>query len=728
MEFLRIFNKKRILILALLFVINGLFFIRECSEIGKYKVYNDLVVEFNNKTESAVDIKKTALFVLEEYKNDHENISEDENYLEVRKMFMDKVEYVRDYSRVKTKQIENSKAMLSSSIFSDKTSFSYLNAVKTRNVLEKIKDENVTVSNGVWLEKIVDYKPVYYIIMVAVAMIIYAFIEDRKTGIVYIQYAAANGRAKLFARRLGILLTTTVVITMLFFGELAVISLNLYGGVEGLNASVCSDEMFAMCSMGMTRLVWFLINVLRVSMSVFVMGLLMWGILTYFNNSNIGLCAYLLLYGVEIVANALITEKSVFRFVKFFNLTYLVDSGDAWFSYGNWGYRYIIMDIAESTGVLMVVIGLVSVAMIVRSCVMYNPLSRTSFIEKMFMSLYDLFMRLFSKLPVAVMELFKLVVSQRVGVVVIAVVALFANMNKGYVLTYSMNMVSVVQMCEESKEASVDELISMREELYKEKSAYENDTSQHIGATFKTQIVQSKIDALDYVIQKNSVGVKVSLISPYEYEAAFGGRQSDNQEYIAMLCIIVMLTINAGTLSYEKRKGMMKHIRASKNRSEWIKRKIIRNGLFATFITMIMYGWYYYELIKLYKLGNYNISIQSFAMFDKYPLDIPIWGFVVLDLLLKIAVLMAVGGVAFLISGMFNYEVGYFVALLVILPHLLYKLGISVLSYVSIPKIMAFFPYWMEGKGIYNMTVDVIIIVIGAISYAYGVRKVMVNT
>lgn len=728
MEFLRIFNKKRIFILIALFIINGVFFFRECSDLEKYRLFDSLVSEFNIKNEdnnngkNTVDMKRTALSVVRKYTKNNENLKEDEDFLEVREMFLKKVDYVKNYSENKREQIENSKAMLSLSLFSDKNSFSYLNIIKTRDDLSKIKDAKVTVSNGVWLEKVTSYKLIYYIMLIAAAMIVYAFIEDRKNGLIYIQYAATNGRGRLLIKRMFILLAFSIVTALLLFTEISVIALKMYGGLDGINASVCSDEMFAMCSMGTTRVMWLVINVLRISLGIFTVGLLMWGLLTCFNNSNIGLVVFVLLCSSEIIINGLITDKSIFRFFKFFNLKYLIEGGGAWFTYKNWGYDFIITDIAGSTYVLMILAVLIAVILLMKNCVLSNSLNHIGIVEKMFIRAYELMIKLFAKMPVSIMEFFKLIFLQRAGIIAIIVIVLFADMNKGYVLKYNILMSSISNFAESAKGASTEELSEIRESLYKERQEL-RDNVLDSTAGYKISITEAKIEFIEYILGKKAEGVDVSIISPYEYEAALGERQSDNQEFIALLCIVLMLMINVGAVSYEKKNGMLCHIRAAKNRDGWIRNKILYNGIFAFIITMFLYTEYYYELIKLYKLSDFGVSVKSLQMFDKYPLDIPIWAFIILDFILKLIVLEAVGGLAFLLSSIFSYETGYFVSLIIIMPHLLYKLGISIFSYISVPKLMAFMPFWTEGKCLYNLAGDVAVICMGIAGYIYTYRK-----
>lgn len=717
MEFKRVFNKKRLVVLLLLFIVNGIFFLRECSDLKMYDIYDTLVLEINKKEESAVDVRKTALSVLKEYAEVYSDSTEYEEYLKARRYLLEKVDYLENYSKNKTQQIENSKVVLSSSLFSDKNSFSYLNIIKTTKDLEAIKDAQITLSNGIWLEKVSNYKMIYYFIMIGVVMIVYSFVEDRKTKIIYLQYAASNGRESLFLKRIIIFLGMIFLITILFFTETSIISLYLYGGFEGINDSVCSDELFAICSMGgASRITWIVINVLRIAIAFGAIGMCVWAVLTSFNNSNIGLCVFILVYGIEVMLNRIITDKSIFRFFKFFNLKYLIDGSDSWFTYSNWGYNNIITDMAESTGILIIFVSIISIVLLVRNCILYNPLTQVGFLEKSLIRIYDCVMKFFAKLPVGIMEIFKVVVSQRIGIVLIIIVILFTNMNKGYVLKYSIEMSLISNLCESYKMGTTEDLLVVKDELIREMEVYEGD----VTAISKVSLIEAQIEHLDYIIQKRREGVNVSLISPYEYEAALGKNQVSNQQFISMLCIIVMILTNIGAVSYEKKCGMLCNIRVTKNRMSWIKNKILCNALFATIVVMILYGWYYYTLVKLYDLTDFNVSVQSLTMFANYALDISIMGFVILDLLLKIIVLIAIGGIAFTISASFNYDIGYFIGLIMILPHLLYELGVDILSYISLPKMMAFMPFWLEGRVTYNLIADIIIIIIGVLGYIYA--------
>lgn len=724
MEIVRIFNKKRIFILFVLFLINGLFFLRERSDLKMYEIFNRLVSEVDAKTERAVDIRKTARSVLNKYADVYKDSEEYEDYLKARQLLLEKVDYVENYTENKTQQIENSKVVLSSSLFRDKNSFSYLNIIKTTKDLERIKNEKVTLSNGIWLEKVTDYELIYYVIAVAAVMIVYSLIEDRKTGIIYLQYAAPNGRGRLFLKRLCILMGAVFAVTVLLFAEISILSLKRYGGLEGINDPVCSDELFAMCSMGgMSRITWLVINVLRIAFAVGAMGMCAWAVLTCFNNTNIGLCGFILLYGVEILFNRIITDKSIFRVFKLFNLKYLIDSRTAWFTYRNWGYSNIITDMAQSTGILITLVMGISMVLLAKNCVLCGPLNKVGVLEKALIKTYECAMKLFAKLPAAVMELFKLVVSQRIGVAIIVIVLLFANMNKGYVLKYSVVMSSISNLCTSYEGASTETLSEKRDALLQEKAKYEGDND--ITAISKKNIIEAQIEHLDYVIEKRREGVNASLISPYEYEAALGKNQTANQQFIAMLCIMVMLLANIGAISYEKKNGMLYHICTAQNRMRWIRNKILYNGILAALTAMILYGWYYYDLIQLYRLTDFNASVQSLPMFANYVQDIPIWGFAALDLALKIIVLIAIGGMAFTISAIFNYDVGYFAELLIIMPYFLCELGMNIFSYISVPKIMAFMPFWLEGRAAYNLAADIIVIIIGIIGYIYGAYRIV---
>ena len=518
MELIRVFSKKRLLVLLVLLVINGIFFYKESTDLKTYRIYNDLIfdfiLEFNNQNQDAAVTKTAANLAVKEYVSKNKGINKEDEFKAAKEMFLEKVEYIRTYSDKKDEQIKKSKAMLSSSIFSDKDSFSYLNIIKTREDLIKIKDEKVTVSNGVWLEKIANYKFVYYVIIIALSVIIYSFLEERKTGIIYTQYAAANGRGKLFLRRCGILLLSSIVITAVCFLEISIISLKLYGGIEGILDSVCSDEVFAMGSMGLSRAMWLLVNSICVALSIFAVSLLIWGIISSFHNSNIGLCFTVILCAIGVLIGRIVTAKSLFRFFKYFNIEYLIDGSKSWFTYNNWGYDKFIIGVGESTFILMIFVIIVASIILIKNCVLSNPASKIGIIEKMFMKLYELMMSILSKLPMTILEFFKVTVSQRGGIIVIITVFLFVNMNVGYPIRYGLIEVAMAGFCDEHKGASGDELLTIKENLLLELKSYENDPD----AGTKIAVANKKLDLINYLIEKTEEGVDVSLINNYEYE------------------------------------------------------------------------------------------------------------------------------------------------------------------------------------------------------------------
>lgn len=74
----------------------------------------------------------------------------------------------------------------------------------------------------------------------------------------------------------------------------------------------------------------------------------MWGILNLFKNKNVGIVAVIIINLIEMLLYRLIDVKSIYRFLRYFNLYNIFEGNNIWFKNDNWGYNSFIMDSKES--------------------------------------------------------------------------------------------------------------------------------------------------------------------------------------------------------------------------------------------------------------------------------------------------------------------------------------------------------------------------------------------
>ena len=128
MELLRVFNKKRLCILGLMIILNAVLFIMGNKINEQEIIYRDLVNSYSDNI-SITEMSKN-------YLQENPQVS-DEDFKEARKIFLERLDYVKNYKERTQNSIDNIKAVQKSSLFSQKNSRSYMELIKSKNHLTK---------------------------------------------------------------------------------------------------------------------------------------------------------------------------------------------------------------------------------------------------------------------------------------------------------------------------------------------------------------------------------------------------------------------------------------------------------------------------------------------------------------------------------------------------------------------------------------------------------------
>ena len=123
MELLRVFNKKRLCIFGLMIILNAVLFI-----MGNKISEQEIIYRYNDNI-SITEMSKN-------YLQENPQVS-DEDFKEARKIFLERLDYVKNYKERTQNSIDKIKDVQKSSLFSQKNSRSYLELIKSKNDLTK---------------------------------------------------------------------------------------------------------------------------------------------------------------------------------------------------------------------------------------------------------------------------------------------------------------------------------------------------------------------------------------------------------------------------------------------------------------------------------------------------------------------------------------------------------------------------------------------------------------
>ena len=539
-------------------------------------------------------------------------------------------------------------------------------------------------------------------------------------------YASRNGRLKLLIKRIFILLLFIFTFVIVNYGVISSIALFRYGGIENVFNSAASSLELQLCSYGANRMLYLLIVCIQNTFAFFAWAVMMWGILNLFKNKNVGIVAVIIINLIEMLLYRLIDVKSIYRFLRYFNLYNIFEGNNIWFKNDNWGYNSFIMDSKESQYIISCIIIFAGCILLIYTYIKKHPCDSTGIIEKAVEKLMCRIRYIESKLPVFYFELKKVILYQKTIIVMVFIAIILLNINYGTRLKYDIKNSAMYSFCEEHKMDSTDELKNCKEQLKIENT---DTDSSDFNKKFNEELTQEKINYLQYIIDKKENGFNVSTVSQYKYESPFFKRQFFNQEIIALLLTVLGLYLNAGLISFEKKNNMIMNIRACKERKRWLIKKAVINCVILSGIVCLVYICYYNKLFNIYEINDLSVGIHSIQAFSDYPFNVSILGVVVLDILYKIVLINSVAVFSYVTTGLFSYQVSFLVSLIVLIPSILDLIGVKLFSYLSVIKLISFFYYWKASYtvvmfgGVLTLMIIAIMVIVYVLGGEYGINS-----
>lgn len=704
-EIKRIFHKKYVLFFLALLLINACVLIYGSrNDTDRSKVYDRLILladdcrtEGNTYREAVVEAWR-----IYTAQNGVDNATITTAEKEARAMAVEKAKYLDDYAKMVQERIDLASRTLNSGIYA-KDSFENINLLKTRHDLKKLQEADAGISNGIWLERLFDYHYIQIFVLLLLCITVYGFFLERKNGLYGLIHATEKGRLSLFLKRAAILAAESVIASIIFYVESAVILLKLHGGLEGLNALALGDETFFLTSFGLTRLAFWGVMVFLSALFAFALSMMLWLMLSFFGNVNIGLFVFLMLCGIDVLIYFVISSKMLLRFLHYFNIYYLLYPMKA-LEYTNWGYAFGIISLLDGTIFLAVIAGLATMAGNLYLTIRYYYSGRQNLLERALSKLQEIVMRGIAALPVSGKEVYKILISQRALVILAILCILVANIHAGYGKVYNVFEGAMLNYYERAEGmtygAELEQIYADYEADYEAFLAQmdkNDETAQRQAANMK-QLVDMIRGNVDYMHSQQKTGTAAVVINPYEYEEIYGKKQEDAQKLLALVNILAAIVLSAGFLSYERKSGMRPLAFSCFGRKRWLIRKLLVSwGLIALF-EGITYGIYYSKLIQVYRFEHLSAPLKSLPMFADYPINPSILGLIVIDLLMRFVFLAAVSACISAISIRISYLYCVLLGLIATLPQLLYMLGFQGLDLLSIGNYAAFFPLYHMGS------------------------------
>ncbi|MBE5964759.1 MAG: hypothetical protein E7252_07465 [Lachnospira sp.] len=731
-ELKRILNKRFLLIILVLLILNALLLIsfneKGKEEMAVYDILKEYTLKNKDESNTYTDAYRLAWGqYIKDYGINKDTVTDD--IKSARTLITAKAEYIDNYHTNVKEKMNFARAVLSTDFY-EAQSFERINLYKTYYDLDEIKDAKVSLSNGRWLEELYAYDYNHIFILLILVFCVYGFFAERKNGLYYIIHTGKSGRGKLFIKRTLILLGLAFVISALFYLESTFILLKIYGGFEDINLPAACDEMFLLTSGNLSRIGFMFLQMLVSAIMAFALVMLLWFVLSLFSNVNIGMFAFILICAINVIIHMAVSKKTVFRALKYINMYYLMYPNKA-IEYYNWGYDFGIMELFESSIIMSVVLGVLSFLINFYINARRYFTGKSNIFERIVNRIMDMISQAIEVMPTTIKEIYKILISQRAVVILAILIYIVSKVNVGGGNIYLADTIYVSEYYDAAKGLSYSNEL---EEVYKH---FENEyeellASIDVNDKNNKYIIENRLSVLntiranvDYLKKLDTQGIDAVALKPYEYDNVFGPVQNDSQKLMALINVVATIMISAGFISYEKKCNVNILANTYKNRQKWLLRKIRTNALLIAIFELISYGIYYHKISKVYELDMLGAPLKSLPLFEKCIINPPIIGFIIIDLIVKFILLVALSACICFISKYVKLIYCVIVSMFITIPQMLYMIGFEVMEKWSIGRYVAYLPVFNDSTQsitVYYAFV-LVLLVIGSIIYMQFVKK-----
>ena len=620
----------------------------------------------------------------------------------------------------------NKEKMLSFSIFNDPDSFSGRNIIKTANEFEALEGVSLTLGADGAIAAFMDFSITDYLLLAVLVLICISFLDERKKGLWSVVHAAPNGRLRLALQRVGILLGVSVIGVVLLYGTNLLMGFSAYGGMDDLGRAAQSVELLGKmpvcCTVGEFLLLYLLFKI----SATFLVSLLLWLIFTAINNVKYTMIAAAGVLAAEYSLYTFLPVQSGLNVFKYFNIFTYITASDLYTNYLNidlFGFPIGIRAVSQYACLPLILI-LATVCITIHCH--KRPAAGKDLLGRFVYGVNRVTDWSLRRFHLFGMELHKTLSIQK-GVLILV---LFLYLVTGLTFTVNIPVSSITdaaarqytaQLAGEITEDTLRQIEDIQAELdatlaahEKARVQYENGEMEYPqydvfaraaeSARIKSDglaIVRARVEELQAL--GTETGIAPWLIEESAYQGTYGADAKPNQNRAALVAMLTITLLLAGSMAYETQSGM-DYLLAStlRGRKKLLHRKIGLATILTTVVWTVTYGLELHAFLGACDTGTFAASVQNLSMLQEFPIQCSTGFFLVGLYLLRWVALFTCAMLTMLISSLMKrMETAYIgTCALVLLPSVLYLyLGLEPLKYLSLVLPAMGMPLLIENSG-----------------------------
>ena len=585
------------------------------------------------------------------------------------------LEHLAGYEDYLAQVQANAERLSSISIFNQTGGFASRNIQKTAEDFAALGTVRLSLGRDDAVTALFSCPATDWLLVVVLTMTAIAFLDERQKGLWHTTYAAPNGRLHLALRRVGVLAVTSVAAVTALYGSVLGVGFALYGGADGLGRTAQSLAMFKTlpiaASIGGVLIRYFLLRML----SAFVIGLLIWLLLSIANTGVRWMLAGLAVFlSMEYSFYAFLPDLNILQLLKYFNIFSYIDLSALYTKYLNLDVFTLPVNIralAVWSCVPLVLIfgaGCVEVQQHMRPTALHIPFTKLS------QRVNRLLDRLIGKLHLTGFEAYKLFIMQGGVIILAAFVYLMAGADVSVPAAssdadvYALQLqgevtVSTLKRIDEIRK-DVDERYDMAVQANTRLEAGEITFDEYYDIILTTDNVAAQkagireLSETAYALceKGESMGQPMWLLYEMPYRGIYGSEASRVRTGWNLLTLFALALLLAGVMTMERTSAGLSQLlhAAPQGRGAVLCRKLALSGA----ATLLL--WAVPTVLELKTLlagidpATLAAPVQSLSLLGEFPVLVSIRGFLIGMYLARLLTLLACACVVLFLSGLFR--------------------------------------------------------------------------
>lgn len=565
------------------------------------------------------------------------------------------------------------------SIFADKNSFSYKNALKTKSAYEKIKTTDLPFDVSRGIENVLsnDISDIL-ILFVLFSAAIFVFTKEKESGMINLLYSYSGGRSKLCINKLVLMIFTAILLVFLFLGELCIIN-GAYYGFGDLSRPIQSVNGFMECSYNINVLQYILLTFLFKCLG-FAVWAILFSLICIFSSNGAQIYGISLLAAVsEKIVYDKISRVSAFGLLHDINLFSFIRPENVFASYRNLNIFgepvNIIFVVSLTWPILTALITAGAIAVFVNG--RNREYKKIAFFKKRKRKEY-----IHGRLFYALKKSLSLHGS-------LAIIVIWAVIVLVYHLSFSKPMdlkdFYYKQYTEQSQGAvteETDELIRENELYFEEldnKKMNNQMTMSELNHYQSEQVKREALSRFSERVDKIRGDSKNEIFYDTGYVRAFSPDNNNEKNQLYLLIFVLCALTVSPIISYDKSRGLTSVIYSTASgKKSYLIRSVKLTALYsAAAVTVVVVPFYGNILLKYGTQGS-ALPIQSLTAFADSSLSLCIWQYAVILFLLRLFMAFAFSLVMLAVS---YFSKSRFTAVLINIT--LFVLPLLVMNFIS---------------------------------------------